>query len=285
MKKSLCIIGLMLMLASSMPAVAQQPGEAAASSSSATVNDSSSCLGQTYSALDHERRLFRTELFGKKQAKDAPKAEVRYDTKGNAWIKTGDNAWKSLAKGFERTTWSNQLMDQQTEKDALWETPFRFGIFETKYALTSEVLPNVIESMRTLDCRLQSVCVVAQNSQGKTPKNPVEGQIDGCLPVKNLKYAPFLACSFEGQSTNENVPSVVTSCQEAARTILEREMDLTKLAVSYDAAYRSLALQLRGSLDTFADNFSPDLLTPLRQSVSVLSQLGRIPCFLAQCNE
>ena len=56
------------------------------------------------------------------------------------------------------------------------------------------------------------------------------------------------------------------------------------LTVQYDAAYRSL-LQFAGSFDAFANRFQGDLLEPIRQSMSLISQLSRIPCFLSQCNE
>lgn len=77
---------------------------------------------------------------------------------------------------------------------------------------------------------------------------------------------------------------VKTYCTSMAQKLVARERELLKTATAYDAAYRSL-MQFSGLIDTFVSTLRGTFLTQIRESVSLLGNLGRIPCFLSECNE
>jgi hypothetical protein len=187
-------------------------------------------------------------------------------------------------------------MNRQTE----WEgqsDPFtdqswiiRKGIFETKAAMTSELIPSITQSFRAFQCRVAAVCDAARQSfQNQTLTNGAYiVASDGCAP---LRMQPLAACIRDGEGTDPLVlpqtaldTIVRTYCDPVSAQLLDREAEMLKLAVTYDAAYRTL-LQFSGQFDEFASRFKGDLIEPIRQSMSLLSQLSRIPCFLSQCLE
>lgn len=255
-----------------------------ASSSSAAFADA--CKTQVESLLGREQRLYRRVLFGMVRAEKENVGAIRYDKQGNAWFKAGKAQWRSQAEGFAGTTWSDLLMDTRVERDPLLpsdEATFRTGIFATRGVLTSELIPPLTQSFRALQCRTLSVCEAMKRALNR--ETPEQGMfrvtVPGCreLPVQ----APLSCTSTEGNVTIPSQNSVVSSCVNMVRILLDREEQLLKLSVTYDAAYRSL-LQFAGTFDDFLSVFRLDLLRPLRQSLPMLQQLSRIPCFLSQCN-
>ncbi len=245
------------------------------------------CKTQTEDALAREDRFYRRVLFGFVRASEETIGGVRYDKEGNAWFKSGANAWRSQAKGFTGTTWSDTLMDQQVERD--WLQPddartFRRGIFATRGVLTSELIPPITQSFRALQCRTYSVCEAVLKSLNGEESN--QGtyivRVPGCrdIPISSLP-----ACKPQDQNKLAVLDrsTVLASCAPMVEALLKRESEMLTLSVTYDAAYRSL-LQFAGTFDDFLSVFRLDLLRPVRQSLPLLQQLSRIPCFLAQCN-
>ena len=249
------------------------------------------CIEAVNAELSREQRIYRTILFGLTPAEKTKNGETRFDRKGNPWIKMDDNTWRTQAAGYKNTTWSDMQMDIMVERDALSPSPIRRGIFETKKVLTSELIPSLTQSMRALKCRVETVC---ENALATIPKSGLAPgatwsvQARGCIP---FEVEPIYACQMGAEKNSDGdyahkASEVIgrTYCKKIAGELLEREADVLRLAVSYDAAYRSL-LQFSGHFESFIEEFRASLLLPVRQAVSLLGRLQRIPCFLSQCDE
>lgn len=252
------------------------------------------CIADVNARLGREQRLERGILFGVRAAKDEPLGTTRHLEDGSAWLKTRAGAWVS-ARARDPVT--DAAIDARTERDWAWpDIKTRRGIFETKGVVTSELVPEVAQTFRALQCRSLAVCAAAACSQSfdsahpprsDDPTCPYAGgnflvKIPGCavIPVPRLSSCTYT----ERERTFDALSTVTGHCRLAAGQMMAREADMLKLAVSYDAAYRSL-LQFTGTYDLFLREFEGDLLTPLRQAMSLIGQLHRIPCFLAECNE
>lgn len=249
----------------------------------------SACLENLYDAFGREQRLERAVLFGKPNPDDAANLSVFYDNDGNAWVKTGRNTWKSPADGYEGTTWSDIQMKNQSEKDTQCEaqdrdmqaacvkTPRR-GIFEIRKTPTSDLIEPIVQSVRALQCRLRAVCELASQSPGKNENEILTIKVDGCMP---MTFAVMNGCRELSPTVLETLPGM---CQRARQQLVEREMQLLMLTVSYDANYRGLA-QFAGMFQEFLTQFRFPLIEPIWQMVRTLGQLKGIPCFSAECNE
>lgn len=249
---------------------------------------SAACLQDMYRAFGREHRLARAVVFGQPSADDAPTASVFYDATGNAWVKTDDNTWKSAVEGADASRTDDQMNDQR-ERDLLCENnddPLqrscvllpRRGILETQGTPTSDVIHPLVQSIRALQCRLRAVCDVARLSPGKEEGALITVAPDGCL---SMTYPVFEGCRTADENVFETIPG---NCQQARRQLVQREMQLLTLAVSYDASYRSLA-QFSGMFQEFLLQFRFPLIEPLWQAMRTLGGLRGIPCFQAECNE
>ena len=251
-------------------------------SGSASAQDitTDACLTEMYSAMLKEQLFFRSVLFGQKDAAALPHNAVRYDASLNAWIKTGDNTWKSYAKGFEGTTWSNTLMNEQGYP------PKRTGMVETERVLASEWLPPRLQATRAFRCRLRAVCLAAVQSRASSAAETLSVQPDGCISV-NMKR--FNACR-DTQTVNQSTVDVgaanvqIGVCDQAVDEILEREANMMTLVVSYDAGYRSF-LQFAGIVQGFSDALRTPVLGTLTNVVRSMQHIGSASCFNAQCDE
>lgn len=231
------------------------------------------CFGDVYRLMDREQRLYRSVVFGQKKSADLSIGSTRTDQSFRVWMKTAENAWRSLAQGFEGTTWSNVLMDEQAD------TAPRRGLLEQRQTPTSDLLPPLVQSLRALQCRLRAVCGLSRPQESADPFNPlapVTMTVEGCLPVS---FVPLQSC----------VPQTVTdlgfgACDDAVTGIMERETQLLHLVVVYDAAYRSI-LQFGGAFEGFLTDVRLPLLQPLWQALRVLGSFDHLPCFLSQCDE
>lgn len=268
----LVLLGTMLPLTHGMAQEQQfQPAEA--------------CMAEIHGRLAYEQRLYRTVLFGQTNAERERPGATRFDQQGNAWIKNTENMWKTAARGFARAELDNDEMDVRSE------TPNRRGIFETRRVLTSELIPPLLQSIRALRCRIATICQnvrMSVESAGLSEGSVVTVKVPGCIA---FDQPPLLSCQLAPENTQDTTHGdrgtegfILGYCDSIGSHLLEREMDLLRLAASYDAAYRSL-LQFAGNFDQFVAEFRVSLLTPIRQAVSLLGQLHRIPCFLAQCDE
>lgn len=239
-----------------------------------------SCRTKVNNGISREQRLYRAMLLGKPYARHAPVNDIRYDKDGVAWIKTGltGTPWKNMDSVQSGLSWSDQIMDQEDEHNAFM--PIR-GIFETKRVTTSELLPYALQSIRALDCRLETICTIAERSvleEGDTPKNIGDLEAPGCIKFTNLESFP--ACHVEHVG---DLGDTISYCKDISRQLLEREISLLKLLTEYDSGYRSL-LQFAGNFDAFLREMRSPLTATLRQAASMIGQLGRIPCFLSSCD-
>ncbi len=257
------------------------------SSSSSAPALADACKTDIEISLAREHRLYRRVLFGMPRAAEEDTGAVRNDKEANMWFKADKNAWRSQAKGYEGTTWTDLMMDQMVERDPLQSTDaqtFRRGIFATRGVLTSELIPPITQSFRALQCRAFTVCEAAQRALGGL--KPTDGlytlRIPGC---RTLRVRAPVACTPDSGNAISvlSLTSMLNECTPIVEALLARESEMLTLSVTYDAAYRSL-LQFAGTFDDFLSVFRLDLLRPIRQSMPLLQQLSRIPCFLAQCN-
>lgn len=238
---------------------------------SAQSNESVSCTAQTYGAMAHEQRLYRSVLFGQKASKDLPVGSVRYDLDGNSWIKKAANNWASLAAGFENTTWSDYLMDQQAD------VPARRGIFETRKTLTSDLIPPLLQAYRAFGCRLRAVCSTQLESQRVDDQTTdVQVQPLGCI---QFDEKVFSACKPGVQGSVS-----ANGCDANVDAILDHERALLTLTIAYDSAYRTL-MQFEGVFAGFLTDFQFPLLQPLWQTVRAIGAFGNLPCFIGQCDQ
>jgi hypothetical protein len=250
------------------------------------------CIENVYDAFGREHRLSRAVIFGQPAAENAPLTAVYYDRDGDPWVKTGRNEWSSPSDEFDGETWTDDYMDDQVETDpqcddgedetsdlerSCVKLPRR-GIFEIRKTPTSDLVGPIVQTVRALQCRLRAVCELAAESQGKASGDKVTITLDGCLP---MTFPVMEGCREVASTVFNTFP---TSCREARRTLVQREMELLTLTASYDASYRSLA-QFAGMFQEFLTQFRFPLIEPLWQTVRMLGGLEGIPCFQAECNE
>lgn len=261
------------------------------------------CLQQMQSRAGQQERIARQILFGRPAAADEATGNTRYDEDGNAWIKTAAGKWRTDAKGYEDTTWSDFLIDSQTEWEGMNEIEKpsprepRMAIVAETGATTSQLIPEMLQLYRALQCRLNMVCQGVRASyqeQEPDPDGTITVTTPGCMP---LKLKPLKLCtipaapSAAGENpttaqsrTNAFADAIVRGeCSPLVQSVLAREAAVLKFTASYDEAYRSL-LQFAGNFDRFLGEFHGDLLTPIQEAMPILNQISRIPCFLSQCN-
>lgn len=174
-------------------------------------------------------------------------------------------------------------MDGKVETDPTWKEKFFRGIFATKTHVTSELIPPLLQSMRSLRCRLRSICNAAEFSlRAPDGVTTLQGSLEGCLPYSELDIKIFPSCRLAGKSDRIAPVQVQKSCEEAFNALYNREARVLELLVSYDAATRTL-LQFAGGFQTFLEEFDGDMLKPFRQAADLLKMVSRVPCFLWKC--
>lgn len=243
--------------------------------------DVPTCRSLVSRELAKEQRRYRSILFGHPHAKDAPVGEVRFAQDGNPWIKAAESTWRTVAQGYEETDWSDTLMDNQ---DELTDLIPRKGIFETKGAATSDLVPYLAQAYRSLKCRTTLLCRTVELSLDQEASDPqsITVTVPGCIQmdVQTFRDCHFVAAGL----TPTDKGSLITYCRLVKEDLTNRERDLLKLATEYDASYRSL-LELSGEMDAFLMEFRWPMANSLRKAAELVGSLQRIPCFLASCDE
>ncbi len=286
MKHVLIRVGLMVtLLAASVPdAVAESPTRV-------------QCTHDIQNALLLQNQIYDDILYGRRAAADEDTGNTRYTTLGTAWIKVGPYTWRTAARGFSGATYSDADIDATTVWPGMNEIanktpqgPVR-GIFETLGVQTSELITPLLQSMRALQCRTAAVCEsVRQTRTQQTADGRLLIRVPGC---EDFRMPLIESCNFKNPLASAPDPllSINSLDEQVAAGECERQRDglLTlkaaelRLAVAYDASYRSL-LQFAGNFDSFLGEFNGSVLTPLQDATEIISHLSRLPCFISQCN-
>lgn len=237
-----------------------------------------SCRTIVDQKASQEERELRAKWFGLLPAADAGISAVRFAKDGSAWIKYGKNAWRSASPGYEQTTWSDILMDEQEDVET------RRGMYEAQRRLGTEFVPYVTQSMRTFQCRLDALCelISQSDSEAENTKQTATIKISGCVPVE-METVP--ECNFlHAGGTIRDKQQIITYCDEMKRALFDREADIAIAVGHYDAAWRVVA-QLSGILQAFLGEIKGTILGSLRSATNLIGSLGRIPCFAASCSD
>jgi hypothetical protein len=263
MRRIATCIGFSLLASWAGPAFAQEGDE--------THSFPAVCKADYEQRLGFEQRLFRSTVFGSPEIQWFEPGNVLYDKEGNTWMKISDDAWQS--PDIPDETWTDSIMNDEREIEP------RFGILETRRALSSEVLPNMLQAVRAYQCRLRATCMTVAESREEDPEEEnatLDIQPPGCIE--------FEMPVFQGCIDVDSVLIESLACDDAADLLIEREIRMLEMIIGYDAAYRSL-LQFAGIFEGFLTDFQSPLLQPLWQMVRAAGSLDGIPCFLAECNE
>jgi len=274
MMKRLASAGMLLALFSPLTAMAAEIATPA-------------CIGDIYGALAKEQRLYRSVVFGAKEAEDLPVNSFLYDKEGKAWLKTESDTWREIEQDSNSSTGQGAAQPNggggsrdNGEMDKNKDTPTRRGLLEAKRTGTSDLIPPITQSLRALECRLRAVCEISSASlSAKKEADKLKVQPEGCIEME----LPVLdSCSAaEGIS-----PSLIdlSLCDKAVEEIFLQESNILSLSIAYDASYRTVA-QFTGMFEGFLSDFRFPLINPLWQTVRTLGGLKNIPCFLSQCEE
>lgn len=246
------------------------------------------CIGDIYGALAKEQRLYRSVVFGAKDAQYLPINSFLYDKEGKAWLKTETDTWREIrqdsaassSQGGTQAGGNGGGSRDNGEMDKNKDTPTRRGLLEAKRTGTSDLIPPITQSLRALECRLRAVCEISSASlSAKKDEEKLKVQPEGCIEIE----LPVLrSCSVtDGVSPSLVDPSL---CDKAVKEIFLQESNILSLSIAYDASYRTVA-QFAGMFEGFLSDFRFPLINPLWQTVRTLGGLKNIPCFLSQCEE
>lgn len=273
---------------------------------SAQQSPATECRERVNLEFGKEQRYYRAIIFGKKKAEYAQIGEVRYDEEGIAWIKKsmgendGDGEWVTSHPDYANVTWYDTQMDLMDEHAGeQWQggtedggNNDRYvigqrGIFETKRMQTSELIPYLLQAIRALQCRLNTVCEqvrlsIAVNHDEEQPRNITKNSMSllACNSMEDKRTFP--ECH-TGAGGDTSLVDMETYCETTAARLLQREMDLMRLSVEYDAAYRSL-LQFAGGFDQILESMQWTLTGTVRYATGLINKLTQIPCFISSCD-
>lgn len=190
--------------------------------------------------------------------------------------------WRSRLFGSRRGTDGTIIALTGGEVDEV-----RQGIFETKGRMTSEFIEPIMESYRVYRCRTLAVCEIAANSFN-VDGGDVDLKILGCAERTIERYGE---CYFAGVADTTSgsgkqqdaATNTLQRCQQLVDETLAGERAVIRLAVAYDAGYRSL-LQLAGMVDWMLEGFPTETVKAISDMVNMLGKLHQIPCFIGQCD-
>ncbi len=156
------------------------------------------------------------------------------------------------------------------------------GYIEMRGRMTSELIEPMVESYRVLRCRSVAVCKAMQQSFDPAGDTTLTIRTLGC---EDRDIEQYTECGFDDDSRYQDQIAVLEGqCGALMNDSLAAERATLKLAVSYDAGFRS-ALQLGGMIDWMQGDFPSEVLSPIRDMVNLLGKLHEIPCFTGQCDQ
>jgi hypothetical protein len=249
---------------------------------------SPACLSELYKEINLQQRLFRAVIFGEGEPSEQAIGAVLYDSAGNGWTKSGIDDWTSLAPENESKRMTDGQMEDAWERDPVCkdgdprvakgcvELPRR-GVLETREALTSEIIARgILPAVRAFQCRLASVCE-AFRASAKGGEGVISVQAPGC---ERMVMNAMPKCGIENAERLDASPTI---CERTIALVLDHELSGIEMVSAYDS-YRSY-VQIAGIYDAFSKGFGRVMLEPLIAAAKSMSAFGRIPCFLAQCDE
>jgi hypothetical protein len=261
---------------------------------------SAACVSQVHQRMAQQQRIYRTILFGRRDARIEAVGTARYDEEGNAWLKTAPDTWQHATGPDASDTRSDGEINANTEWEGMNETQNvsprapRDGLFATTGELPSGLVQPSAQAWRALRCRAEMVCeslratLRGEGDDGDT----LTVETPGCVP---LKTEPLDQCVFQKDGTApiaDEQPQILdalsdtvvqTHCLPLLEEMVQREAEVLKMSFTYAASYQTL-LQFAGNFDRFLAAFRGDLLKPIEDMLSVVGYLTRIPCFIAACN-
>ena len=168
----------------------------------------------------------------------------------------------------------------------------RAGIFETKKRLSSELVAPLVEAYRVYRCRSYAVCSVLENSiNQKTDDQLIDIKILGCAEQPRLRRydSCYLAATTTGADAGQGSDPrtallFLSQCRSIVEQTLAAERSTLRLAMGYDAGYRSL-LQFSGITDWMLQGFPTQAVKAISDMVNMLGKLYQIPCFIGQCDD
>lgn len=159
----------------------------------------------------------------------------------------------------------------------------RKGIFETQRRLTSELVTPIVEAYRVYRCRSLDICTVLTASFA-TNGGQIDVQPLGCARETLSRYPEcFLAADGATPGVQSDTTDLVQQCRSVMEQTLKAEKAILRLAVGYDAGYRSM-LQMAGMMDWMLEGFPTAALKAISEMVNMLGKLHQIPCFIGQCD-
>lgn len=161
------------------------------------------------------------------------------------------------------------------------------GIFETKGRLTSELVEPALETYRVYRCRTLAVCQALKTSIASNA-DPVDVSLLGCADQILPHYEQCYFATAEGEDAPDagvqsDVTRIADQCETLVLETLRAERAILRLAVAYDAGYRSL-LQFAGMMDWMLEVFPTHAIRAVSNMVNLLGKLHQIPCFIGQCD-
>lgn len=248
------------------------------------VDGSSLCETNITAALNRERFLFEGVLLGRKAARDERAGATRVDQQGIVWMKTGIGRWVSAS--LQPLT--DEQMDQATARDPLAFSPAapgveQKGLLQTQQALTSDLLPPLLQSFRALQCRTASLCQAARLAvapTGGAGGGNIRVAVPGC---EEIEVPPLPNCIASPLMSYEDPMELPRFCAAARDELVQFEEGNLLSLGHYDASHRTLR-QFAGYLEPFLQFVSFPFVAPLRQVTSFLGQWSaEVPCFLPYC--
>jgi hypothetical protein len=159
----------------------------------------------------------------------------------------------------------------------------RTGIFETKRRLTSELVAPLIESYRVYRCKSLGVCAMVTDSFVQKGGD-ANIHLLGCSAFSAPRYEQcYLGTDEKSAGSPAELTSLVSQCQVILEQTFRAEESVLRLAVAYDAGYRSL-LQMAGMMDWMLEGFPTLALKAISTMVNMLGKLTQIPCYIGQCD-
>ncbi len=280
------LLGFVLMR-SAAPLQATVATNTSSSSSSSSQDAGDKCTADIDKALRRERFLFETMLLGNRHAAEEGPRATRVDEDGNTWIKNTDGKWVTSGKD----TITDEEMDGKTAKDPLAKTEdvdpkdaaIRPGILETQKALTSDLIPPVLQGFRAFQCRLESLCAGVDQS-ANTPASSASSSsmsviIPGCQPVEEKLIA---SCQPSAIFTINDTVAARTYCRPVMKELTSYEESQLLFLTHEDAAQRTLR-QFAGFLEPLLVKLRFPFLSPLQQVSNFIGEWSSVSCFLPYC--